>query len=182
MYKLPPKCVYWFSPQLVSACSELKQNFNAYQSLRLGSGREECWILTTRSPGAVARGKTLAGQLCRNNFHIETESSETSVYWEKKEYRKCGQTHRRVQRESHPLGSLNYFHGAFVPSFFWPRKSCFPWFWVHTWYISGSSCVCVCACLNQDGFYLRGLWVATSLTIRWHPPLFWPPRKLSVHM
>ena len=32
----------------------------------------------------------------------------------------CGQTHRWAQRESLPCGSLNHFHGAFLPGFLWP--------------------------------------------------------------
>ena len=63
------------------------------------------------------------------------------------------------QRESRALMVVWIF---FMGHFFWvsfDQSSCFVWFWVHIWYISGSSHVCAPTSLSQDRFIQRGLWV-----------------------
>ena len=66
------------------------------------------------------------------------------------------------QRESR---ALTVVWIIFMGHFFWvsfDQSSCFVWFWVHIWYISGSSHVCARTSLSQDRFLQRGLWVG------WH--------------
>ena len=54
------------------------------------------------------------------NFHIESESSETSVIRKKKSTYVWIDTRAGSERESRPHSSLNHFYGAFLPGFLWP--------------------------------------------------------------
>ena len=77
------------------------------------------------------------------NFHIETESSKTSVYWEEKKSTVSVDRHTGGFTES---CTLLVVWITFMGHFFQVSSdglSCFAWFWVHIWYISGSSRVCV---------------------------------------
>ena len=96
----------------------------------------EHWIL-------VARPWQLVASCVEMNFHREMESSETSKVFIRGKRAPVNRHTGWAQRESRALVVVWItFMGHFFRVFF-GQSSCFAWFWVCIWFISGSSPVCV---------------------------------------
>lgn len=54
-----------------------------------------------------------------------------------------------------PLGDLNYFHGAFVRVSQQEILLCLV---LSSYFGISQGPLCIIACLDQDGFYLKSLW------------------------
>ena len=116
--------------------------------------------------------RPLALSLCRNEFP-QGQKIVRQV--------KCLLGETRAGSESHILVVVWITHMGHFFQASCGQFPCFAWFWVHIWFISGSSPVSSHS-LSQDGFWWRGLWVG------WHH-LLWgvttsllTPRSVSAHV
>ena len=82
------------------------------------------------------------------NFHIETESGETSEVFTR---RKSVREYTGRLRESGPCGGLKHFYGAFLLGFLWLLNLAFPGS-ESVFGISQGPPMCPCASLSQAGF------------------------------
>ena len=124
----------------VSFWSHVASSCNGWNRLSVSCQRLRPMAVTVLNPSHqatrdkwVASDKAMAHQLCRNEFPHRDEKLWNKVFIRKEK-------HMGGVRESYPFSSLNHF--TWGMSFRFP--SCFAWFWVYIWFMSGSSLVCTC--------------------------------------